>query len=120
MDVEKIKRCVTDIITSVDTIRQVKGYEILIDTTTANIETNLKIIVDEITKLVKSKTYFETLKSNCKKFSDCKFCPLWNYKEDFTKKCKADNFEIFNKYSPDELLEAYNYCKKYWEDMFND
>lgn len=120
MDLDRIKRCVIEITDNLNKIKCIEDHKMLIDCTTYSIEENLKIIVDESTKLTRSKTYFETLKFNCEKFSDCKFCPLDKYNEDFTKKCRADKFEIFNKYSPDELIEAYNFCKKYWEDMFND
>jgi len=120
MDLGKIKRCVTDIIASVDTIRQLKDHEILIDTATANIETNLNTIVNEIVKITKSKEYFEKLRTLCAKFSDCSNCPLCGYKKEFTAKCKAGFSLNCSNFSPDELIDAYYFCKKYWEDMFND
>lgn len=117
---DKIKRCVAEIVDNIDKIKRIEDHKMLIDCTTYAIEENLKIIVDEIVKLTKRKTYFDTLKSNCEKFSDCRFCPLNNYKIEFTDKCKSDEFGDYSKYSTDELMEAYNYCKKYWEDMFHD
>lgn len=120
MNLGKIKRCVREILTSVDTIRQIKGYEILIDTTTANIETNLNIIINEIAMQAKSKEYFEKLRTLCAKFSDCSNCPLRDYKKEFTAKCKAGFTLNYANFSPDELIDAYYFCKKYWEDMFSD
>lgn len=120
MNLGKIERCVREIITSVDTIRQIKGHEILIDTITATIEANLNAIVNEIVMQTKSKEYFEKLRTLCAKFSDCSNCPLCDYKKEFTTKCKAGFSLNYTKFSPDELIDAYNFCKKYWEDMFSD
>lgn len=120
MDLDRIKRCVIEITDNINKIKCIEDHKMLIDCTTYSIEENLKIIVDELTKLTKRKTYFDTLKSNCEKFSDCKFCPLDNYKVEFTGKCKSDKFGTYDKYSTEDLIEAYNYCKKYWEDMFSD
>lgn len=120
MDMDKIKRCVGEICDSIDKIKQIKDHQMLIDYTTSTIEENLKTIVDEIAKLTKRKVYFDTLSSVCEKFTNCRHCPLSNYKEEFTNKCKSDHFVTYSKYSTDELIEAYNFRKKYWEDMFSD
>lgn len=119
-NLDKIKQCVAEIADNIDKIKHIEDHKMLIDSTTTTIEDNLKIIVDEVVKLTNKETYFNVLKSNCEKFSDCKFCPLTNYKEEFTTKCKDDMFDTYTKYSTEEIIEAYNYCKKYWEDLFHD
>ena len=120
MDFEKIKRCIGKISENIEMIKRIEDHKLLIDCTTYEIEENLKIIVDEIVKSTKRKRYFETLSSQCKKFARCTNCPLLNYKEEFTNKCKSDRFVTYGNYSTDELIEAYEYCKKYWEDVFRD
>lgn len=120
IDMDKIKRCVREICDNIDKIKQIQDHKMLIDCTTYAIEENLKTIVDEIVNITKRKTYFDRLSSHCEKFADCRHCPLSDYKKEFTNKCKFDRFVTYSQYSTKELIEAYNYCKKYWEDMFND